>query len=247
LITFDKTTQFFDMKKLFLALILVIVISTSCDQKTLTSVLNSAGGVLSDADISNGLKEALEKGVGTAVATLSAQNGYYNSFYKILLPSETAKITSRLKSIPGFQNLEEEAIKRINRAAEDAASRAGSIFVNAIKQMTFTDVKNILMGEKNAATTFLRRTTYNALYDQFKPEILGSLNKFGALDYWSTAVNTYNKIPFVDKVNPNLADHVTNKALDGLYALIEEKEKGIRTDISQRTSDLLRKVFAKQD
>jgi hypothetical protein len=235
------------MKKIVLALLIVSLTSVSCDQKMLTSVLNSASGVLSDADISNGLKEALDKGVGNAVSTLSAQNGYYNSIYKILLPPEATKVISRLKGIPGFQNLEEEAVKRINKAAEDAASRAGSIFINAIKQMTFADVKNILMGDKNAATQFLKRATFTALYNEFKPEINTSLNKFGALDYWGSAVNTYNKVPFVDKVNPDLADHVTNKALDGLFALVEEKERGIRSDIGQRTSDLLKKVFAKQD
>jgi hypothetical protein len=235
------------MKKIALFFVLLMG-SMSCDPKDLNKVLENAGqAVLSDADISNGLKEALNIGVDSSVKFLSAKDGYYNSIYKILLPPETQKVVSKLKSIPGFSSLEEEAIKKINAAAEDAASKAGPIFINAIKQMTFTDVKNILMGEKDAATQFLRRATYNALYSEFKPVMVGSLNKFGALDYYGKAIDTYNKIPFVEKVNPDLADYVTNKALDGLFDLVKQKELGIRTDLTQRTSALLKKVFSKQD
>ncbi len=220
----------------------------SCDPKDLSKILDTAGSsVLSNADISNGLKEALNLGVDKSVQTLSTQNGYYSSIYKILLPAEAQKVTSKLKSIPGFSNLEEEAIKKINKAAEDAASKAGPIFLNAIKQMTFSDVMNILMGDKDAATQYLHKATYTALYSEFKPVMVGSLNKFGALNYYADAVNTYNKIPFVDKVNPDLADYVSNKALEGLFDLVKKKELGIRSDLSQRTSDLLRKVFSRQD
>lgn len=235
------------MNKLF-AITICTLCLLSCNPKDLSKILDTASSaVLSDADISNGLKEALNLGVDKSVQTLSAQNGYYSSVYKILLPAEAQKVTSKLKSIPGFTNLEEEAIKKINKAAEDAASKAAPIFLSAIKQMTFTDVMNILMGEKDAATQYLHRVTYNALYSEFKPVMVGSLNKFGALNYYSDAVNTYNKIPFVDKVNPDLADYVTTKALEGLFDLVKKKELGIRSDFSQRTSDLLRKVFARQD
>ena len=231
-----------------LSLLLIAVFLMSCDPKDFGKLLESAGSaVLSDADIANGLKEALNLGVSKSVTTLSASNGYYDSIYKILLPEEARKVTDKLKAIPGFSNLETEAIKKINKAAEDAATKAGPIFLDAIKQMTFQDVTNILMGQKNAATTYLHNATYQKLYNEFKPVMVNSLNKFGALDYWGDAVNTYNKIPFVDKVNPDLADHVTNKALIGLFSLVEKKELGIREDISQRTSDLLKKVFAKQD
>lgn len=234
------------MKKLFFILFIFLIPMVSCDPAALSKVLDTAG-VLSETDMANGLKEALNNGVENSVKTLAAENGYYASLYKIVLPEEAVKVTNRLKVIPGFQNLEEEAVKRINKAAEDAASKAAPIFLNAVKQMTFTDVKNILMGNKNAATQYLIRTTRLAVYNEFKPVINTSLNKFGALDYWGNAMNTYNKIPFVDKINPDLADHVTGKALDGLFDLIEKKELGIRTDINQRTSAILKKVFAKQD
>ncbi|MBK8056009.1 MAG: DUF4197 domain-containing protein [Saprospiraceae bacterium] len=231
-----------------LVLFLLPLFLLSCDPKDLQRVLDSVSNVpLSNADIAAGLKQALDKGVDQSVMTLSAQDGYYASIYKILLPEEATKVIDKLKFIPGFSNLEEEAIKRINKAAEDAATKAGPIFLNAIKGMTFDDVMKILMGEKNAATTYLHNKTYQALYNEFKPVMNSSLNKFGALDLWSDAIGKYNSLPFVTKVNPDLADHVSNKALVGLFSLVEKKELGIRTDISQRTTDLLKKVFAKQD
>lgn len=113
--------------------------------------------------------------------------------------------------------------------------------------MTIRDATGILMGDKNAATEYLIRTTRQSLYNEFRPVINQSLDHFGALELWSDAINAYNQIPFVNKVNPDLNDHVTQKALDGLFDLIEKKELGIRRDISQRTTDLLKKVFAKQD
>lgn len=220
----------------------------SCDPKDLEKVLGAVTDVpLSNADIAAGLKQALDNGVDQSVKTLSAKDGYYQSIYKIVLPEEAGKVIDKLKFIPGFSDLEEQAIKKINQAAEDAAKKAGPIFLSAIKQMTFEDVMGILMGEKNAATTYLHLRTYDALYNEFKPVMNNSLNKFGALDLWTDAINQYNSIPFITKMNPDLADHVTSKALVGLFSLVEKKEFGIRTDINQRTTDLLKRVFAKQD
>lgn len=232
----------------YLSYLLISLLMISCDPKDLQKVLDGMGNVpLSNADIASGLKEALDRGVDQSVKTLSAQDGYYASVYKILLPEEATKVIDKLKIIPGFSNLEEEAIKRINKAAEDAASKASPIFLGAIKQMTFDDVMSILMGNKNAATQYLHSKTYNNLYAEFNPVMVNSLNKFGALDLWKDAITKYNSLPFITRINPDLADHVTSKALVGLFALVEKKELGIRTDISQRTSNLLQKVFAKQD
>jgi hypothetical protein len=178
---------------------------------------------------------------------LSAVDGYYKSSYKIFLPEEANIVVDRLKIIPGFSNLEDEAIKRINRAAEDAATKAGPIFLNAITSITFDDVLSILKGEKDAATNYLYQGTYSSLYNEFKPIIINSLNTYNALEYWEQAITKYNSVPFITKVNPDLADHVAKQALVGLFDLIEKKELGIRTDISQRTSDLLKRVFSKQD
>lgn len=216
----------------------------SCDPNTLNQILNAP---LSNAEIAQGLKQALSIGAEDSSAQLSAVNGYYNSPYKILLPAEARTVIDKLKFIPGFTNVEDEIIKKINKGAEDAAKKAGPIFLDAIKRMTIQDALGILMGENDAATQYLHQSTYNSLYNEFNPVIVNSLNKFGALDYWAKAVNKYNSIPFVTKVNPDLADHVTGEALVGLFDLVEKKEMGIRTDISQRSTALLKKVFAKQD
>ena len=221
----------------------------SCDpaalQRTLETIANSTE--LSTAEVSSGLKEALEIGIGKGSEALAKRDGYYKSAYKILLPPEARKVADKLRNVPGFTNVEEKLLEKINRGAEDAAKRAKPIFVNAIRQMTFSDAMNILMGEKNAATNYLNKTTSEALYTEFNPVIVQSLDKFDARKYWADAVNAYNKIPFVEKANPDLDDYVTKQALNGLFSMVEKEELNIRTNIAARTSDLLKKVFAKQD
>jgi hypothetical protein len=144
--------------------------------------------------------------------------------------------------------LEEVVLEKINRGAEDAASRAKPIFVNAIKSMTISDALGILKGDKDAATRFLERTTYQQLYAEFNPVIVSSLDKFNARTIWSDAVNTYNRIPLInEKADPNLDDYVTRQALDGLFAQVAKEELNIRNNLGARTTDLLRKVFAAQD
>jgi len=220
----------------------------SCDPATLQKVLDTVGEApLSNLDISNGLKQALEFGVDNSVSFLSAEDGYYQSAYKILLPDEANKVIDKLAFIPGFKNLEAEMVKKINRAAEDAAKKAGPIFLDAIKSITFDDAKNILMGDKDAATQYLDNKTYSSLYSEFKPVLNNSLNKVGALDLWTNAITKYNSIPLLEDINPDLADYINTKALAGLFDLIEKKEEGIRADVSQRTTGLLQKVFAQQD
>lgn len=221
----------------------------SCDPKDVQRALDAVGDAMNTPtfNVADGLKEALNFGVDNSVKKLSAQNGFYKSIYKIILPEDAKKVINALKIVPGFEKVEETIIQKINQSAEDAASKAGPIFIGAIKSITFDDATNILMGAQNAATQFLHNRTFNALYGEFNPVINNSLNKFGALDYWADAVNAYNKLPLVKKLNPDISDHVTTKALDGLFKLIEKKEQGIRTDISQRTTDLLKNVFAKQD
>ena len=138
-------------------------------------------------------------------------------------------------------------VRKINYAAEDAAKKAKPIFVQAIKQITIKDAWNILRGSDNAATEYLQKTTTQALYAEFNPVITQELNQQGALDLWSSAVTSYNKIPFVKQANPDIAAYVTNKALDALFSKIAIEEKNIRNNLAARTSDLLKKVFAKQD
>jgi hypothetical protein len=196
-----------------------------------------------DADVSSGLKEALNKGIESAVTQLSAQNGYLESPYKILIPADAQKVIDKVKMVPGFQDVEQKLINQMNEAAEIAAKKATPIFANAITSMSFKDATAILKGPENAATQYLETSSRKPLYDAFLPVIQQSLDEVNAREYWNTVVTAYNKIPFVKKMNPALDDHVNNKALDGLFSLIAVKEKGIRTDVNQRTSALLRKIF----
>lgn len=212
-----------------------------------TSLQDLIEAPLTNADIALGLKEALNLGTDEAVDFLAAKDGYYKSAYKILLPEEAQEVTKRLAIIPGFTNVEEIILEKINRGAEDAAKSVGPIFLDAIKGITINDALGILMGENDAATTYLHRQTYQQLYDQFHPIVLESLNKFNAVQYWADAVNTYNRIPLVNDINPSLDDYVVHEALKGLFALVAQKELGIRTDISQRVTPLLQRVFKKQD
>ena len=131
---------------------------------------------LTNADIARGLKEALNLGTDEAVDFLSAKDGFYRSAYKILLPEEARVVTDKLKFIPGFNNVEEIVLEKINRAAEDAAKSVGPIFLDAITALSITDALGILMGPQDAATTYLHQQTYQQLYDQFQPIVLQSLN-----------------------------------------------------------------------
>ena len=211
-------------------------------KKTLNKVVPESGG-----DISQGLKQALEFGVKEAVTSLSAENGYYNSPYKILIPEEARTIVDKVKMVPGFQDVEQQLIDKMNTAAEIAAKKATPIFVDAITNLTIQDATNILMGEKDAATRYLESQTRSGLYAAFMPEIQSALDEVNARTYWKSVISAYNSIPLVKKVNPELDDYVNNKALDGMFGLIEVKEGKIRTDQSQRTTDLLKKVFKQQD
>ena len=207
----------------------------------------SGGGALSQEEVGKGLKEALDKGVGSAVDFLSAKDGYMKSPYKILIPEEAQGVVSKVSKVPGFTNIEADLTERMNRAAEDAAVKAKPIFVKAIKNMSFKDAMNLLMGDKDAATRYLESNTFQSLYGEFLPVIQESLDKVKAREYWKSAVTAYNKLPFVEKTNPELDDHVTRTALVGMFSLIQKKEEGIRSDSGLRNSDLLKKVFAQQD
>ncbi|MEO6757952.1 MAG: DUF4197 domain-containing protein [Saprospiraceae bacterium] len=215
--------------------------------KAKSAVSSVTGGDLSQEEAGNGLKEALNAGISEATDFLSAKDGYFKSPYKILLPAEAQKVAEKLKMVPGFSNVEADLTERMNRAAEDAATKAKPIFMAAIKKMTFQDALRILTGDVNAATQYLQKTTGDPLYAEFKPVIQDALDKVNARTYWRDAVTAYNRLPMVAKTNPELDDHVTNMALKGLFSLVAEKEKGIRTNVNLRNTELLRKVFAKQD
>lgn len=208
--------------------------------------IEQGNGGLSSLDISNGLKQALELGVSQGVDLLSKKNGYYdNNLVKILLPEQLQKVDKTLRQI-GLGSLADQGIKLLNTAAEDAVNEAKPIFINAIKNLTFSDAAAILAGNKDAATQYLQKITTSQLVNAFSPKIKASLDKVGANEIWSQIMSKYNAIPFVNQVNADLTGYVTEKAIDGLFLQVAKKEEDIRTNISARTTPLLQKVFSKQ-
>ena len=198
-------------------------------------------------DISAGLKEALNNGITKQVSKLTAEDGFYkNELVKIVLPSELQKVDRTLRSL-GMSNLADEGLKLLNRAAEDAVKEATPIFVDAVKNMTFTDAKTILMGNENSATTYLETATSTALYDKFSPVIATSLDKVNADKIWAQMINKYNSIPLVKKVSPDLKDYVTKETMKGVFKMVAVEEKEIRVNLKARTSSLLQSIFAMQD
>ena len=236
------------MRKVFASLAIVCTSSSCAEmQQVIDQLPQGTNGVLSQAEIGNGLKEALNNGITKQVSKLTATDGFFkNQAVKILLPEELQKVDTKLRQI-GLSSLADDGLKMINRAAEDAVKEATPIFVDAVKQMTFTDAKNILMGADNSATSYLQNTTSSALYTKFNPVIKNSFAKVGADKIWNQIITKYNSIPLVKKVNPDLTDYTTNKAMEGVFKMIAVEEKDIRNNLSSRTSDLLKKVFALQD
>ncbi|MFZ1455840.1 MAG: DUF4197 domain-containing protein [Saprospiraceae bacterium] len=236
------------MNKILLILAIVLSMNAHVDAQfnDLMKKAKTAAGIATgdENEMSSAMKEALQLGIDAAVVQLSADKGYLESPYKILIPEDAQKVINKVKLVPGFQDVESKLIQQMNKAAEIAAKKATPIFVDAITKMTVKDAASIIKGPENAATNYLATTSRLQLYDAFMPVIQTSLDEVNARTYWKSVVDAYNKIPFVKKMNPALDEYVNNKGLDGLFSLIAVKEKGIRTDVNQRTSDLLKKVFS---
>lgn len=238
------------MKKLLLLLLFLPMLSHAQLGDLIKEVTGQTTGAnlnTNGLDIAGGLKEALNNGISKQVTKLTTVDGFYkNQAVKILMPDELKKVDKALRSM-GMASLADDGIKALNRAAEDAVKEATPIFVGAIKNMSITDAKDILMGSNNAATSYLQKSTSNDLYAKFSPVVQQSIGKVGADQIWNTIITKYNKLPLVSKVNPDITDYVTNKAMDGVFKMIAVEEGNIRTKLSSRSSDLLKQVFALQD
>lgn len=209
---------------------------------------------LSNDEIVKALKDALNIGADKAVSMLNKTDGYYaDAAVKILLPPEAKNIYANINRVPGGKDMLEKAVKAINRAAEDAAQDAKPIFLNAIKTITITDGINIVKGQENSATMYLQQKTYAPLTAVYSSKINASLSKplIGAVSAnmaYDNLVKAYNTASFngrlFAKINSGtLAQHVTQKALDGMFLKIADEEKRIRKDPLARVTDLLKKVF----
>ena len=211
--------------------------------KDAKKLFNSKTKGLSEKDAADGIKEALVNGTGESVKLVSALNGYWgNPEIKIPFPSEAREMETELRNI-GMSKKVDEFNESMNRAAEKAANEAKPIFIAAIKGMTVKDAISIVRGADNAATIYLKNTTSSELIIKFQPIIKTSLDNVNATKYWTNLITIYNKIPLVKKMNPNLTEYVTQKAIDGLFVMIAKEELKIRKDPMARTSELLKRVF----
>jgi hypothetical protein len=197
-------------------------------------------------DIAAGLKEALAVGTGNAVQMLSKSNGYFgDAAVKILMPEKMQKAAEVLKKA-GYQKEVDDFILSMNRAAEQAAPKAGPIFEDAVKKMSFDDTQKILKGGNTAATDYFKAKTSSQLTDAFKPVIADSMNQVGATRSYKALTDRYNSmVPFGKMDSFDLDSYVTKKSLDGMFLKVGQEEAKIRTNPAARTTDLLKKVFAK--
>lgn len=235
------------MKKvLFLSALILGACTAAQINQTIGDVNKTLGGSstpLTTAEVTQGLKEALIKGISTGSDLASQLDGYFkNPEIKIPFPPEVKKVEDRLRQL-GLGNEVDKFVMTLNRGAEDAAKEAKPIFIAAIKSMTIQDAWAILKGEPDAATQYLQRTTSGLLKEKFKPVIQRSLNKVNATKYYGDIVTRYNQIPLVQKVNPDLDEYATDKAIEGLFVMIAKEEKNIRQNPVARTTEILKRVF----
>ena len=248
------------MKIRYIGLFITLIVFTGCAE--LLNVMQSSVAVpLTEDEVVSGLKEALEVGAKNAAGRLSVENGYFgDAAVKIMLPDEAKTIIDNISRIPGGEQLVEDVILRINRAAEDAAKEVAPIFVNSITSMTVRDAFNILKGTDNAATSYLKATTYSDLHTLFKPKIQNSTEKkiignVSTKDSWVALTGKWNsvanslagKLAGLKPVNTDLDEYLTGKALEGMFSKVEIEELKIRKEVSARVTPLLKRVFGSLD
>jgi len=209
--------------------------------------LPAATGPAQDSGtVASGLKEALSVGTKNAVGLLSGKDGYFaNEAVKILLPENVRRLGDALR-MAGYQKEVDAFVLSMNRAAEKAAPRAADIFAGAIREMSITDAQKILGGGNTAATEYFKSKTAAQLFDAFKPDISKSMSEVGVTRAYKAMTDRYTSmVPFAKMESLDLDRYVTNKSLDGLFYMVGQEETKIRTNPAARTTELLRKVFAK--
>ncbi|HNR72872.1 MAG TPA: DUF4197 domain-containing protein [Cyclobacteriaceae bacterium] len=232
-----------------LIIIVFVFIILGCTSAQINQALSEANKMmtgekpLTTAEVGDGLKEALIKGISNGSDIVSQLDGYFkNPEIKIPFPPDVKKVEDRLRQL-GLGSEVDKFVMTLNRGAEEAAKEAKPVFISAIKQMTIEDAWGILKGEQDAATQYLQRTTTAQLKEKFAPIVQSALNKVNATKYYTDLVTAYNNIPLVQKVNPDLNEYATDMAIRGLFTMIAKEEKNIRQDPVARTTDLLKRVF----
>ena len=231
------------MRYIMRTIILTLLVSVSFLSCDVLSKLPTYTAV-TEGEASEGMRQALDQGVGRGISFLNKQDGFFgNEAYKLFLPAEAQRIESTLRQL-GMSGLVDRAILQINRSAEDAVGYARPIFVDAIRQMTITDALTIIRGPKDAATQYFRQKTTAQLTTAFTPIIKSSLDKFSATKYYGEVVSTYNRFPTtINKINPDLPTYVVDKAVAALFDQIAQEEANIRANPVARTTEILKKVF----
>ena len=223
---------------------------SACSPQDLQNILAAGGpAALSNEEVIAGLKEALRVGTDRAVSITSASDGFWgNQLIRIPFPDEAIKVKNTLTSLGMAQPINDFE-RALNRAAEGAAKEAMPVFADAVTSMTIQDGFTILRGGENAATDFLRDRTSAALRERFKPVVEKATRATQLTSYWQPLASAYNAATLLtggSTVNPDLDAYVTDKALNGLFAMLALEEKRIRVDPVARTTELLRKVFTAQ-
>jgi len=241
------------MKSRILTLVISLLLIFSCGhqvdagfQDWLKEAAGKLGGEtgLSEEEIVNGLKQALEVGTTNAVSTVSQTDGYFkNPQIKIPLPENVKKVEKILRTT-GFGGQVDEFELSMNRAAERAAPEAKSIFWDAIQQMSFSDARQVLDGPDNAATQYFQGKTTDRLQEMFKPITHQAMSEVGVTNHYQSIDSKIKTIPFADQMSFDLDQYVTDKALNGLFLMLAAEEKKIRQDPAARVTNLLKKVFS---
>jgi hypothetical protein len=203
-------------------------------------------GELSEATIAGGLREALSVATRKAVDEVSRVDGYFgNPEIRIPFPEKIRNVADVLRKV-GFEREVEEFVLSMNRAAESAAPEAASIFLDAVREMTVEDARSILGGGDTAATEYFREKTSERLYGAFKPRVRQSMDSVGVTRAYNGVIDRYDAIPFMSSEGLDLDHYVTTKALEGLFYMLGQEERKIRTDPAARVTELLKKVFGRQ-
>lgn len=236
--------------KRILVLLFCFVGLLGCDQLQQIAEQAQQQGTLgppTQSEIASGIREALVVGATNSVLQTSRTNGFFNNaLIKIPFPPEAQKVEDIARQV-GLNNQVDQFVETLNHGAEQAAAKAKPIFVNAIRQMTLTDVYDIWRGDDDAATQYLIKTTRPMLEAEFRPVIKSALDNVEVTKYWNPLISNYNKIPLVTPLNPDLDEYVLNEALEGLFLVIAQEEAKIRENPAARVTDILKRVFGYLD
>ena len=246
------------INKLMTLAVVMTVIFASCDEltniaETATSTVGGSGGgetaapALTNDEVIAGLKEALTVGINKGSGLASATDGFFKN-PKIMLPfpPDAQKVKDKAIDL-GLQNKVDQFELTLNRAAEEATKEAGPIFIQAIKDMSIGDGFTILKGEDNAATNYLRDKTSSKLVSAFSPKVKAAIDEVQLTKYWTPLTKAYNSANILtggSDINTDLNAFVTERAIKGLFLLVEKEEKNIRKDPLARATDILKKVFS---